>query len=43
MVQEPGVELLLSGTVNMTFDENWAVTAFSLNGTYTDLCAKLSG
>jgi len=42
VVQEPGLELLISGTVNATFDENGAVTAFSLDGTYTDLCAKLS-
>ncbi len=43
VVQEPGLELLLSGKVNVTFDENGVLTAFSLDGTYTDLCEKLSG
>lgn len=42
VVQEPGLELLVSGRLNVTFDSNGAVTAFSLRGTYDDLCALLS-
>lgn len=42
VVQEPGLELLVSGKLELTFDSNDAVTAFSLNGTYDDLCALLS-
>jgi len=42
VIQEPGAELLVSGRLTITFDENFVVTAFSLNGTYDDLCALVT-
>jgi hypothetical protein len=42
VVQEPGAELLVSGRLNFTLNEQGVLTAFSLNGMYQDLCALLS-
>jgi hypothetical protein len=43
LVQEPGLDLLFSGTLEFTLDpETNVITAFSLNGTYKDLCALLT-
>jgi hypothetical protein len=42
VVREPGAELLVSGTLEYTLDRKGVLTAFSLNGTYDDLCALLS-
>ena len=42
MVQEPGAELLLSGKIKFTLNNEFVVTAFSLNGKYDDLCALLT-
>ena len=43
VVQEPGLWILTNGTVEYTLDQSGALTAFSLDGTYSDLCAELSG
>jgi len=41
-VQEPGLDLLFSGTIEFTVNENDVFTAFSNTGEYKDLCALLS-
>jgi hypothetical protein len=41
-VQEPGLDLLLSGTMEFTVNGENVITAFSLRGTHQDLCAFLS-
>lgn len=42
VVQEPGLELLVSGTLEFTVTRKDVVTYFSLTGTYDDLCALLT-
>jgi hypothetical protein len=42
VVQEPGLELLTDGKLEYTLGSNDVLTAFSLEGTYIDLCAELS-
>jgi hypothetical protein len=42
VVQEPGLELLVSGTLDYTLNRKGILTSFSLVGTYNDLCALLT-
>jgi hypothetical protein len=42
VVQEPGLWILTYGKLEGTLTDNDVLTAFSLKGTYTDLCAELS-
>jgi hypothetical protein len=42
VVQEPGLELLFSGTTEATFNKKNVITSFSYTGEYQDLCALLS-
>jgi hypothetical protein len=41
VVEEPGLELLTDGVLEYTLNRKGVVTAFSLHGTYQDLCALL--
>ena len=41
VVRDPGLELLVSGTLEFTLNRKDVVTSFSLTGTYDDLCALL--
>ena len=42
VVQEPGLELLFSGTIEFTVNRKEVFTAFAYTGEYQDLCALLS-
>lgn len=42
VVQEPGLELLISGNLELTLDKKDVITAWSFEGKYRDLCAELS-
>lgn len=42
VVQEPGLWIVTYGTLQYTLDNDGALTAFSLDGTYTDVCAELT-
>lgn len=41
-VQEPGLWILTFGKLEYTLDGNDVATAFTLHGTYIDLCAELT-
>jgi hypothetical protein len=41
VVEEPGLLLSVHGVLEFTLDAD-AITAFSLDGSYVDICAKLS-